>query len=179
MPAVSGVWSCLHYPVPRGGFSPPGLGCFLVCARLTVNPKCTGETIAVTSPPQLSSPTMLYPPPLKWILSGGGSQDTPDTFLQSLFPFHLLLLPLPLFSSISEYQQGLRQHECHAVGCPAGCTALVTQLFGISCARETVPTHTLCRSLQTTSLQALHYFYQRENPINLICLLGNYRLQCT
>lgn len=41
MPAVSGAWSCLHCPVPRGGFSPPGLGHFSVYAGLTINPKST------------------------------------------------------------------------------------------------------------------------------------------
>lgn len=165
MPAVSGVWSCLHYPVPRGEFSPPGLGCFLVCAGLTVNPKCTRETIAVISPPQLSPPTMSCRPPLKWILSGGGSQDTLNTFLRSLFPFHFLLLPLPLFSSISEYQQGLRQPKRHAVGCPAGCPALVTQLFGIPCARETVPMHILCRSCRPSPCKLFITFIRGKTPL--------------
>lgn len=159
MPAVSGVWSCLHYPVPRGGFSPPGLGCFSVCVGLIVNPKCTRETTAVISP--TLAPHYVMPSSLEKILSGGGSQDTLNTFL-SLFPFCFLLLPVSLSSSISEYQQGLRQHKCHAVRCPAGCTALVTQLFGILCARETVP---MCRSCRPSPCKLFITFIKGKTPL--------------
>lgn len=150
MPAVSGVWSCLHYPVPRGGFSPPGLGCFLACAGLTVNPKSTREITAVISPPRLSPPTMSSPPLLKWILSGGGSQDTLNTFLQSLFPFHFLLLPLPLFSSISGHQRGLSTNVTQW-GAP-----LATLLLSRSCLAFPVPgRQCLCISCAEAAGQVL------------------------
>lgn len=145
MPAVSGVWSCLHYPVPRGGFSPPGLAHFSVYAVLTVNPKSAREIIAVTSPLTLSfhhaMPSSLEMGSVWWGIPG------------HLEP--LPAAPVPIFSSTppphpyfpsSRRVSTRSQHKCHSVECTTGCITLVTQLFGIPCARKTVPTRITRRS---------------------------------
>lgn len=61
--------------------------------------------------------------------------------------------------------------------------------YWLHCSCHTAVWHSLCQEdsayayhvqeLQTKFLRALHYLYQRENPINLISFLVNCRLLCT
>lgn len=156
MPTVSGVWSCLHYPVPRGGSLPPGLGCSSVYAGLTVNPKSARESSCYFPSDSLLSPRHA-PLPSKQVLYGGGFQD-------SLTPFPFPLLP-PIFLHLKDQQQGLRQHKCHSVGCTTGCTAHVTQLLGAACARKTAPEDIMCRSCNPNPCKLLIIFIRGKTPL--------------
>lgn len=152
MPAVSGVWSCLHYPVPRGGSVPPGLGCFSVYAGLRVNPKSARETSRYFPSDSLLPPRRV-PFPSKQVLYGGGFQDSLNPFL------------FPIFLHPKDQQQGLRQHKCHPVGCTPGCTAHVTQLLGTACARKTAPEHIVCRSCKPSPCKLCVIFIRGKTPL--------------
>lgn len=174
MPAVSGVWSCLHYPVPRGGFSPPGLGCFSVCVGLIVNPKCTRETTAVISPtlaPHYIMPSSLEKDSVWWWV------PRHSEYLSAV-PIPILFPTPPRVPLFFHLRVSARSQTAQMSRGEVPCW--------LHCSCHTAVWHSLCQGdgayvqkLQTKSLQALHYLYQRKNSINLICLLGNCRLLCT
>lgn len=193
MPAVSEVWSCLHYPVPGGGFSPPGLVHFSVCAELIVNPVAARKIRAVIShaetfPPSTAMPSSLsprawaplhsawkqIPPPAQT-----ESKDVPHPFILPFFHFCSLCpthtcrttgsrstqLPLP---SLSMSFEGLR---CSTQLNPC-------DLSSIPCARERVPRMRCSNELQPRHPVICIIFATNKIPLTQISLSADSRLLC-